>query len=329
LTSLTASDSVANQFYRVGLVGRIDRWLHAMPHPSLVVEIAGEHVAAARCGKRAGHLEDVAVESLPLGAVMPSTVETNITQPDAVRSALRRVFTRVPDRGAPIALLVPDLVVRVFILPFDNLPRKAADALPLLRWRLKKSVPFDVDETVVSWNRQDGREGNLEVVIAVARQTIVREYEQIVESLGAHAGVVLGSTLATLPLLEERGSTLLVRLCGKMLTTVVTNGPNLCVYRSSEMAAEAKLLEPQAMLDEVFPAVAYYQDTWGAAIDRARITGFGDREAIFGSALAEELKVNTGPISDAEGVQGLDAPAKDLVSHGLDAMAGWMMNGRA
>src|SRR5271154_3643870 len=149
-----------------------------MPHPSRVVEIAGEHVAAARCGKRAGHLEGVAVESLPLGAVMPSTVETNITQPDAVRSALRRVFTRVPDRGAPIALLVPALVVRVFILPFDNLPRKGADALPLLRWRLKKSVPFDVDETVVSWNRQDGREGNLEVGIAVARQTIVREDEQ-------------------------------------------------------------------------------------------------------------------------------------------------------
>jgi type IV pilus assembly protein PilM len=329
LTSLTTTGGVANQFYRVGLVGRIDRWLHAMPHPSLVVEIAGGHVAAARWGKRRGHLEGVAVESLPLGAVMPSTVETNITQPDAVRSALRRVFTRIPDRGAPIALLVPDLAVRVFILPFDNLPRRAEDALPLLRWRLKKSVPFDVDETVVSWNRQDGREGNLEVVIAVARQQIVREYEQIVEALGAHAGVVLGSTLATLPLLEERGSTLLVRFCGKMLTTVITHGANLCVYRSSEMAAEAKLLEPQAMLDEVFPAVAYYQDTWGSTIDRARLTGFGDREAMFGAALAEELKVNAGPIAEAEGVQGLDASAKDLVNHGLDALAGWMMNGRA
>jgi len=328
LTSLTTTGGVANQFYRVGLVGRIDRWLHAMPHPSLVVEIAGEHVAAARWGKRRGHLEGIAVESLPLGAVMPSTVDTNITQPDTVRSALRRVFTRIPDRGAPIALLVPDLAVRVFILPFDSLPRSAEDALPLLRWRLKKSVPFDVDETVVSWNRQDGREGNLEVVIAVARQQIVREYEQIVESLGAHAGVVLGSTLATLPLLEERGSTLLVRLCGKMLTTVITHGSNLCVYRSSEMAAEAKLLDPQAMLDDVFPAVAYYQDTWGSTIDRARLTGFGDREAIFGNAVAEELKINAAPIGEAEGARGLEAPARDLVSHGLDALAGWMMNGR-
>lgn len=329
MTSFVATDGFADQSHRLGPVARIDRWLHAMPHPSLVVEIAAGHVAAARWGKRAGHLEGVAVEPLPIGAVMPSTVETNITQPDAVRSALRRVLTRIPARGAPIALLVPDLVVRVFILPFDNLPRNASEALPLLRWRLKKSVPFDVDETVVSWNRQGGHEGNLEVVTAVARQQIVREYEQIVESLDAYCGVVLGSTLAALPLLEERGSTLLVRLCGKLLTTVVTHGPNLCVYRSSEMPAAALLLEPQSMLDEVFPAVAYFQDTWGGTIDRARLTGFGEREALFGDALAEELKISAGPMSEAEGVQGLEASGKDLVNHGLDALAGWMMNGRS
>lgn len=325
---MTSTSSVANRFYSVGLVGRIDRWLHAMPHPHLVVEIASDHVAAARWGARRGHLEAAAVEPLPLGAVMPSTVETNIAQPDAVRSALRKVFSRVPVGHTPIALLVPDLVARVFILPFDNLPRKAGEALPLLRWRLKKSVPFDVEETVVSWSRQDGRDGSLEVVIAVARQQIVREYEQIIESLGASTGVLLGSTLATLPLLEERGATLLVRLCGKMLTTVVTNGANLCVYRSSEMSAEAKQLEPHTVLEEVFPAVAYYQDTWGSSIDRARLTGFGDRQAIFANAVSEELKIPAAPISDTEAVTGLDSSARDLVHHGLDALAGWMLNGK-
>jgi type IV pilus assembly protein PilM len=328
LSSLTSTQSTSSPFQRGGLIGRIENWLHAMPHPQFVVEIASEHVAAARWGKTRGHLEGVAVEPLPLGAVMPSTVETNIAQPEAVTSALRRVFSRIPAGGAPIALLVPDLVVRVFILPFDNLPRSADDALPLLRWRLKKSVPFDVEETVVSWNRQQGRDGNLEVVIAVARRQIVREYEQIVESLGGQAGVVLGSTLATLPLLEERGATLLVRLCGKMLTTVITSGPNLCVYRSSEMPAHAAQLEPHAVLDEVFPAMAYYQDTWGATLDRARITGFGDKEQVFGNALASELQIPAAPIGSAEGVSVLDASAKDMVNHGLDALAGWMMNGR-
>jgi type IV pilus assembly protein PilM len=329
LSSLASSSSAARPYQRSGLFGRLESWLHAMPHPQLVVEIAADHVAAARWGKRRGDLEGMASEPLPVGVVMPSTVETNIAQPEAVRAALRKVFNRIAPGNAPIALLVPDLVARVFILPFDNLPRSASDALPLLRWRLKKSVPFDVEETVVSWNRQQGRDGNLEVVIAVARQQIVREYEQIVESLGAQVGVVLGSTLATLPLLEERGATLLVRLCGRMMTTVVTSGDSLCVYRSSEMPADLGQLEPHAMLEEVFPAVAYYQDTWGATIDRARISGFGDKEAAFGNALASELQIATAPIGASEAVSSLESPAKDIVNHGLDALAGWMLNGRS
>ena len=133
MSSFSTSDSLATQFYRMGLVCRFDRWLHQMPHPLLVVEIAGEHVAAARWDHARGHLEGVAVESVPTGAVMPSPVETNVTQPDGVRSALRRVFGRIPATGAQVALLVPDPCVRVFILPFDNLPRRTGDALPLLR----------------------------------------------------------------------------------------------------------------------------------------------------------------------------------------------------
>ena len=76
-----------------------------MPHPGIAVEISGQHVAAARWGKIRGHLDEVAVQLLPAGAVMPSPVETNVTQPDGVRSALRRVFNSVPVSGAHVALL--------------------------------------------------------------------------------------------------------------------------------------------------------------------------------------------------------------------------------
>ena len=296
-----------------------------MPHPPVVVEITGPHVAVARAGVRGGHLEDVAVEAVPAGAVMPSTLETNVVQPEAVRSALREISGRVPLHGAHVALLVPDLVIRVFLLPFDNFPRRASEALPLLRWRLKKSVPFDVEETTVSWMRQQARGGGLEIVTAVARQSIVREYEALLETLGARAGVVLSSTLATLPLLEEGGATLLIRLCGKTLTTVIVRGTSLCLYRSTEMRAEAGL-EVQAILDEVFPAVAYYQDSWGETIDRAQLSGFGAKEASLGKTLTQELQIPAGSMSDAARVGSLDAWSKNLIPQGLDALMGWIVS---
>jgi len=324
---LSSAASPTSQLYQNALVQKIDRWLNAMPHPTLVIELAVSHVAAARWGHARGSLDSYAVEPVGEGAVVASPVEANIVKPETVRSALRRVLSRVPSRAQDVALLIPDPVVRVFILPFESFPRRADEALPLLRWRLKKSVPFDVDETVVSWMRQAGREGNLEILTAVARSRIVREYEEIVESVGAKIGVVLSSTLSTLPLLEVRGATLLVRMCSRTLTTVIVQGENLCVYRSTEMPAEASLLDPQAMLDEIFPATAYYQDTWGGMIDRVRLSGFGMREEIFRRALTTELKVSVGSLSEAEDARQLEAGAKDLLQHNLDALVGWNMNG--
>jgi type IV pilus assembly protein PilM len=326
LTSLTGSSGLATGFYRIDLVRRINRWLHTSPQPSVVVEIADDHVAAARQGSGRGRLDAFAVEPLPAGSVMASPLETNVTQPDTVRSALRRVFQSVPAHGEPVVLLVPDPVVRVFILPFDSLPRKTEEALPLLRWRLKKSVPFDMDETSVSWMRQNGREDSLEVVTAVARKQILREYEQIVESLGGHPTVLMSSTLAVLPLLEDTGATLLARFCGKTLTSAVVQGSNLCVYRSTDMAGGAAHIDPRAMLDEVFPVVAYFQDTWRSTIDRARLSGFGSRQDSFGEALADELKIPVNPLTQSQGARALEGPAKDLMHRGLDSLAGWMMN---
>lgn len=298
-----------------------------MPHPDHVVEIAPNRVASARWGKGRGALESFAVEPLPVGAVMASPVDANIPQPEAVTSALRKVFSRTHDHSGTVALLIPDPVVRVFILAFETLPRRADDALPLLRWRLKKSVPFDVDETVVSWMRQEGREGKLEIVTAVARNRIIREYEQIVETLGASVGVVLSSTLASLPLVEDRGATLLVRLSGKTLTTVIVRNGNICVYRSAEMSADANALEPHAMLDEIFPAIAYYQDTWGGTVDRVRVSGLGARDEIFRQALSQELAVPAGALAESAEAMPLGSSVKDLLHQDHEAVVGWMLNG--
>ena len=85
-----------DRFYRLAPVHRLERWFNAMPHPSTVIEIAPDHVAAAHWSGAGGTLESFAAESLPTGSVMPSPMETNVTQPDAVRTALRKVFGRLP-----------------------------------------------------------------------------------------------------------------------------------------------------------------------------------------------------------------------------------------
>ncbi len=297
-----------------------------MPHPAGVCEIAADRVAVARWSGSGG-LESGAVSGLDAGAIVPSPVDSNVTNAESLRSALAAVFDRTSLRGQSIALLLPDPVVRVFIFPFETLPRRADEAIPLLRWRLKKSVPFDVDDTVVSSMRQTSRDGSLEVITAVARQSIIREYEQAVEAAGGEPGVVLSSTMACLPLIAETGATLLLRAGAKCLTTVIVRGNNLCVYRSTSTTTDAAQVDVQAILDEIFPAVAYHQDTWGAELDRAVITGFGDREETVRLAIGNELKVDTGNLGDAASSIPLSSDARSMMSQGQEALVGWMANG--
>jgi type IV pilus assembly protein PilM len=307
--------------------GGLDRWLHVMPHPAPAIEICQTHIAAAQWdGQR---LQSYAVEPLEAGAIMPSPVETNVTQPDTVRRVLQRVVSRVGNLAAPVALLVPDPVVRVFILPFESLPRSESDALPLLRWRLKKSVPFDVEETTVSWSRQTARNGSLEVLTAVARRSIVREYESLVEGFEAKPSVVLSSTLATLPLIAESGSSLLLRMSGRTLTTAIVRASTVCLYRSNEMPAPAAQLDPKWLLEDVFPATAFYQDTWGEAIDHALLCGFQGRADLFQAAIENELKIPTRQLASGDGAAALDRSAQDLLQLGLDPLVGWMANAGA
>lgn len=324
---MTSVQTVAQASARTGVFDGITRWLHVMPHPAPVVEIDVTHVAAAQWdGSR---LQSYAVEPLQAGALMPSPVETNVAQPEALRQTLQRVFSRTGSLSGPVALLVPDAVVRVFILPFEDLPRRAEDALPLLRWRLKKSVPFDVEETMVSWSRQKARFGKLEVVAAVARQSIVREYESLVESLGGKATVVLSSTLAAAPLVPETGSSLLLRVSGRTLTTAIVRGSTLCLYRSNELPALGSQLDTKWVLEEIFPASAYYQDTWEESIDRVLLAGFEDRQDTFVSSIETELKMPVRSLGVGDIGAVLDRSAQDLMQRGLEPLVGWMANAGA
>ncbi len=311
---------------RIPFARRLGHWLGAMPHPSLVCEIAPTHVAAARWGHRRLGLDASSVEPLEEGVIIPSPVESNITNREAVRSALQRVLNRISGRGPDMALLVPDPVVRVFILSFETFPRNQEEGLALLRWRLKKSVPFDIEETIVTGMRQQGRGGGLEIVAALARQKILREYESIIEACGLSAGVVLSSTLAALPLVDADGATLLARRNGKSLTTVIAQGETLCVYRTTEISAPPAQFEPRLLLDEIFPAVAYHQDTWGGNVSRVRLGGFGDRFEEFQRAVGTELGCAVLPLDADLGDGAVPVDVENLMRHDLDALVGWALN---
>lgn len=301
-------------------LGRLGRWLDALPHPDLVFQISAERVAAARWGMH--RLEAFAEEPLPAGALRPSPAQTNVLDGAPVAQAVGKVAARVRAVRHEAALLLPDSVVRIFLLGFEKFPRKSSEAAPLLRWRLRKSVPFPVEETVLSWTEQRSTEGGLEVVTAVARQSVIGEYEKLLRDAGLEPGVVLSETLAALPLVEDGPAILLARLGANNLTTTVVDRGALALYRSAELSAPA---DPQAILDEIAPAAAYFQDRAHRDIELVQLAGMEAYGASLMQRVEQELHCPVRALG-AGGSGAMPEGSAELLSRQLASLVGWHLN---
>ncbi len=324
---MSSSAGIRQGVYRSAFVRRVARMLDSMPHPLVACEISPDYVAAANWRRGTYGLDDFAFVPLPPGAIEPSAVESNLVNAEAVRGAINEVMRKLGVRNQSVALLVPDAVIRVFVLHFDVFPRSSAEAVPMLRWRLKKSVPFEAEETLISYMRQAPRDDGVDIVTALARLRIVKEYESLVESAGAHPGVVMSSTLATLPLLDDARPVMLARISGATLTTGIAREGILAGYRCTELPSGLDALEPKTLLDELFPVAAYYQDAWSEGIQGLRLAGFGKRLEDFRVPLEAEFGCPvTGLLRAAQLAGKLSNDAQRLADQELDALVGWSMN---
>lgn len=311
--------------YQNELVRKFVMWLDAAPHPPLAIEVATDRIAGARLS-RTGGLDGFAVEPLPAGAIVPSAVETNLINVAVVKNAFESVCSRLRAKNEDVTILLPDPVIRVFVQQFDEFPRSPQEAIPMLRWKLKKSVPFEVEETLISYMRQAPRERGVDVVTALGRLRIVREYEALAEGLGLSPGVVLSSSLAAVALLNDSRPTLLTRIAGQALTTAIVRGGVLCGYRCTELPVSGTMLTPTMLLEEIYPVAAYYQDTWQEGIQAVRVAGLGPRLPEFVRPIEQEFHCEVRSLLHTAISEGrLSDDARPLADRELEGLVGWML----
>jgi type IV pilus assembly protein PilM len=322
---LSSISTLLQETREVGLFSRLSRWLDAMPHPHFAVEFAPDRVAAARW--KGNSVDEFTVETLPPAALVPSAVEANVINASALKTAMANIVSRLRARDQEVALILPDPVIRVFVQHFDEFPRSPHEAIPMLRWKLKKSIPFEADETVISYMRQPGREEGVDIVTALARLRIVREYEALAEGANLHPGVILSSSLAAISLLGDDKATLLARVSGVALTTAIVRGDVLCGYRCTELPVHSGDITPQMLLEEIYPVAAYYQDTWGEDIGSVRVAGLGARLADFVPPLESEFHCKVSSLLHAAVSDGrIPHDARQLAEREADGLVGWMMH---
>ena len=175
--------------------------------------------------------------------------------------------------------------------------------------------------------RQSPREDGVDIVTGLARFRIVREYEQLLESVEMSPGVVMSSTLAALPLPEDYRPTLLASVSGKTLTTAIVRQGILCGYRCMDLPAQQAGVTAQMLLDEIYPFAAYYKDSWSEGIGSVRLAGLTEKIDEFRDPLEQELGCPVGTLLAGATSEGrVERELQVLAQHDLDAMVGWALN---
>ena len=236
--------------------------------PRLAVEVRAEGVVAARAEDATALLTSVARVDLASGALAPGLKPGNVVDKTCVSLAVRKALDTVSGRGSSdraergagrlrdVTLVVPDSAVRVLFLDFDQLPTKTVEALPLVRFRLKKLLPFDADDAMVSYQVMSNEKGTIKLLAVAIPKAVLEEYEAMVLAAGYQPGAVLPSTLAALAGLEETTSPELVVNAGLgSVTTAIVQAGVLLLHRSVDMGAGPSAGAPVELVESSIPLV--------------------------------------------------------------------------
>lgn len=281
--------------------------------PRVACEIAADRVLAGRVADDGSMVEMCASYELPPGCVVPDLIEPNLREKNSVQQTIKEALSRVSSRNRDIIAVLPDASVRVALLDFDTLPAKREEAEGVVRFRLKKSLPFDVDKAKVSYHVQTSN-GNVRVIAAVALTSVVDDYESAFRDAGYAPGIVLPSMLAALGAVPAEHPTLVVKVDSRTTSIAILVKQELLLFRTLENPRGATIAGEQ-LAEEVYPSIVFFQDTYQLNIDHIYVAGLPESTGAIPA-----LKAQTG--ADVQ-----DLVASSQLGTGIGAIPKWRMAG--
>jgi type IV pilus assembly protein PilM len=267
------------------------------PPPAMAFEISEAGIAAARIGVKA-ELEFVPLKQ---GTLAVSPLKENVVDQDEFVMAVRSLAgSQAARKRKDVALILPDFSTRIAVLDFDQFPKDPKEQSSLIRFRLKRSVPFDVESAALSYWPQSGAQGKVDAVVVLAPLEIVSRYEAPFRSAGLNPGLVTTSSLAALELAPEAGLSVFAKLTGRILTLVVREQAQIKLVRCLEL--------PSTDLDDIaavlVPTFVFIEDNLGRPAEHLVLCGFGAATDAAERRFAQELGVAVEPLRSPLGVPG-------------------------
>jgi type IV pilus assembly protein PilM len=236
------------------------------PPPRFAFEISESGIALARTGTP----PEIGFQPLEPDVISVSAVHDNVLRMEALTEQVKAFAPRGEKKRQRATLILPDHSVRVSVLDFDAFPSDPKQQLPLVRFRLKKSLPFDIDAGAVSYYAQPNGQ-RVDVVVAIAPIEVLARYEMPFRAAGFDPGLVTTSTLCALEMVKDAGVAVVAKLSTRALTLAVLDHGVLKLLRSIELSGGGMA----EVASHLFPTFAYMEDQLGQRPQEVLTCGFG------------------------------------------------------
>jgi len=269
-------------------------------YPPVAVEIDRGEALLVRLRRSRGKatLETHRVRSLPEGAGGGSPLRPSLgASPEDVAGRLRGLFEATGTRPGRISLILPDNLAKVAILALPERPSSSRQLDEIVRFKLRRAVPFRLEEAVISRQVLGSADGGVSVLVAVMLRPVVEQYERVLEAAGARPGLVDLCTPNLFNLCRARigqaaaggRDVALLNAARGYFSLLIVRGDRLIFYRcKSLIAGEEGAVDPDAAIArELQTSLSYYQDKLEGTGFAAVLVRAADRPWEEVSALAD------------------------------------------
>jgi type IV pilus assembly protein PilM len=239
-------------------------------------------------GGKAPRLDAGLYAPLPAGTLQLSRREANVTHPQAFVAQVREAHGRLLTKEKTVSVSLPDATGRVVLLDLESRFKNREEGLDIIRWKLKKSLPFDISQVHLDYQTLAEKEnGAVALLVSLISRQVVGQYEELLLAAGLEPKY-LDFTSFNLyrlfaPRLEISENGAFVTYYGGAMTVLIFYGGVLSFYRTKETVGEA-----QNLYREVNSSFLVYRDRHpGQALGEVFCMAGASEAEAFRSLVAE------------------------------------------
>jgi type IV pilus assembly protein PilM len=235
-------------------------------------------VRLRRRGRGKPELEVAEARPLPDQAAGSSIFKPNLGTPEEMAARLRKLLEATGTKPGRLSLVLPDNVAKISLVTLPERPPSVRRLDEVLRFKLRRAVPFRLEDAVLAHQVLPGEGSGVTVLVAVMLKAVVEQYERALEAAGVRPGLVDLCTPNLYNLCRQQiaaagadgGDVGLLNVASGYFTLLIVRDDRLVFYRCKSYAAgdgedDPGPLTPSEtlMARELTSSLSYWRDKLG------------------------------------------------------------------